>query len=742
MPATSLRIPDRQITVENRWIYYYASFLKGIYGFVPRRDGKNLPDQHFYGRLPTAKGRQRTLKPERNEILLFRFRKRLMLGYCRDVWTKRKRLFMHVATEDHRRLKLHGSNLVFLTGFSVAEDKAFLRTYAESIRDLGAGIDLHEIWDILQGEQERISTKEIADLYWDDDIDVTRWVSLYLHLDQTCPYFDALDSHTYSVLDESAVAEKRRHLERIDSLGHEWEEFVQWLASGEEEPYDPETLTKRHQTWLENMREYALFGTEAQNWRQARQMLSDTRTGPGNRRHAFQLLLRKGIWESEEELELERAGVPLRFTTDAEAEAGSVDVGRVVKSRKKWFARSFVIHVPDPDVPEMGISLKRRRFQRSFELGVHLPDISSLVPAGSALDQAASDRIAALALPGRYLPMLPPRISEQLGRLVPGEWRPTLSIRCRLSNHLDVKDVEILPAAVRIRDVLSAEDIDGTCAGGSPHYRPIQVLDRFAGKHRAEREAKGAVKAAGIPRMALTAHHREAEIVATDPDDAAHRIVEELGILAATAVGNYALEQDLPAIFGVRGEPAEREGLEQIGDPYVRRHEIERQTPNAECSLHAGEHSTLGTSGMASVLRPLGRYSDLLVQRQVLQHCLNGGPAHSEEEMRLVCYRMQEEWEELKGLQRRRERQWMLEDLSSRFADLHAAVVLHLRWDGVLVELTHYPLKIVVRSNREVSVGEKVNIRLTGVNLPKSRAYGSIDTEAAQQNAFGFAHSV
>lgn len=611
--SAHLRMQDRQITVANRFIYYYASFIKGIYGFVLRREGKNIPDKRHVGQMKASRDETRVAQPAIDEIVLFRYRKHLMLGYCRRILDRRGDPAIQVVAEDRRRLRLHRHDLVRLTGLSVAEDRGFLRTYASSVRELSDRIDLREVWELLGEVREALPIREIAELYWEDEMDVSRWVALYLHLEHTCPYFEPHGSDRYIPLSADGVAARQCQQERIESLGHEWDEFIHWLAAGKEEPYDPETLTKRHRAWLEGVRQYALRGTEAQNWKQTREILSEISPEAGNRQqHAFRLLVRKGIWENEEDLALERAGISARFPAEALRMADGIDIDRVLAGRKKMRRHIFLIGGDDRHDPELGISLRRRWWRWDYELGIHFPDVASLVPAGSALDRCASDRMAALRLPDRYLPMLPTRISE------------------------------------------------------------------------------------------------------------------ELALLGAAAVGEYCVTRGLPAVFEAQEDPADRAILEKIPSPIVRRHEIGRQTPPVALSANPGSHHGLGISCLASVASPLQRYPDLMVQRQVLHHLLCGETMYREEDIRPIRYRAQEELREMDALRHRRERHWLLKHLSSSLGQPLSAVVLHLRRDGTLVELLDYPLKVVVRPNRPVSVGDEVQIRLYGVDLWKSEAHGSI----------------
>ena len=151
-----------------------------------------------------------------------------------------------------------------------------------------------------------------------------------------------------------------------------------------------------------------------------------------------------------------------------------------------------------------------------------------------------------------------------------------------------------------------------------------------------------------------------------------------------------------------------------------------RQTPPVGLSANPGPHHSLGVSGLVCVTSPLGRYPDLMVQRQVLRHLLHGETLYRAEDMHPIRYRAQEELREMAALRSRRERHWLLKRLASSLGEPLSAVVLYLRWDGALVELLDYPLKIVVRPNRPVSVGDEVRVRLGGIDLWKAEAHGSI----------------
>jgi protein SSD1 len=64
----------------------------------------------------------------------------------------------------------------------------------------------------------------------------------------------------------------------------------------------------------------------------------------------------------------------------------------------------------------------------SFDVGVHIADVSYFVKPNTALDRDARKRSTSVYLVQRAVPMLPPALSEQLCSLVAGEERLAFSV--------------------------------------------------------------------------------------------------------------------------------------------------------------------------------------------------------------------------------------------------------------------------------------------------------------------------
>lgn len=73
------------------------------------------------------------------------------------------------------------------------------------------------------------------------------------------------------------------------------------------------------------------------------------------------------------------------------------------------------------------LSIKKHE-NGTYDVGVHIADVSHFVKPNTALDRDARKRATSVYLVQRAVPMLPPTLSEQLCSLQPGEDRLAFSV--------------------------------------------------------------------------------------------------------------------------------------------------------------------------------------------------------------------------------------------------------------------------------------------------------------------------
>ena len=711
--------PKREVTISNRYLYFYASLVKRIYGLIIRNEHKNQPNERYTGHLDEdgipisqdashTKGRLPGI-PVQDEIILFRFRKRLLIGTCQAV-LPRKIPEIAVLSEDGRHLRFRHTNLVYLTGTSSCDVP--LKTYAMTVRTLSREIDLQDVWEIAVESATPLPLSEIADLFYNTEIDATQWIALYLHLHHASPYFQPQSSDSYSPYTAGQVHVLRQRDKLKKDRDEEREEFIHALANNTESIAE-HTLTPRQQTYLEQIRQYALWGSESQHATHAQALISEIcKTKKNRQRSAVELLIQKKAWKRDQNLDLLRAEVPTAFSDlvirQAETLAPTYD------NREKQPV--FVIHPPDH--PEIALSFRRRLF-RGAEFGVHIPDIGALIPKDSHIDRDAAERMAHIPFPDHPIPMLPTRFAHDLGQFQSDKAHPALSIFWRVNRDGRLKNFCIAQTAAINKADLLPEDIDRALDDPAhPQHRAIQFFSQLSTRLHKKRQT--------------TIHDLEEQ---SSPNPA-HHIALELSLLAGIAVGRWCDNKNIPAIYEIRDPIENNESIIQIPHPVVRRHELHRQTPNTDLNTTPETHHGYGISHYCPITQPTTRYTDLVMQRQIDHYLKTEQSLYTVDDLNTLRYRMWETQDLIGDLVHRRTRDLILQSWENQLGLEFRAVVLHLKMRGVLVELLDHPLKTVIYPGYPVEVGDEIDLRLTGIDRWKGWAHF---TEISyQQSAVGF----
>jgi len=307
----------------------------------------------------------------------------------------------------------------------------------------------------------------------------------------------------------------------------------------------------------------------------------------------------------------------------------------------------------------------------TFEVGVHIADVSYFVKPNTALDRDARKRATSVYLVQRGVPMLPPALSEQLCSLVPGEDRLAHSVIFTLDHDGKVTKKWFGKTVIRSTAKLSYSDVEKTIERGntdvvSGHHSndivtDIQILADLAKKLRAQRFANGALS---LEHLKLTFDMDEAGLP-TDCDlqkcTQARLLVEEFMLLTNVAVAQhiavYLPEQallrrhDAPLERRVRNfvERAQRLGykldtssagalmrsFDAVADPTVRSilELLARKATQRAKYFCAGmldiakySHYSLNVPLYTHFTSPIRRYADIIVHRQ-LDAIFQGGVA-------------------------------------------------------------------------------------------------------------------
>lgn len=351
--------------------------------------------------------------------------------------------------------------------------------------------------------------------------------------------------------------------------------------------------------------------------------------------------------------------IPSIFRSETLAEAEAVRAPSLA-GREDWRDLPLVTIDP-PDAKDHDDAVHARPDDApdnsgGFVVTVAIADVASLVRPGFALDREALDRGNSVYFPDRVVPMLPERISTDLGSLRVGEDRAALAVRMILGPDGRKRSHSfhrvLMRSHAKLHYAQAQAAIDGqpdetTASILEPILRPLWAAYEIAAGARDERapldldlpERKIVLKADGTVDRVVVPQRL-----------AAHRLIEEFMILANVAAAEALEQRQQTLIYRVHDEPsieklnALSEFLATIGIKLAKgqvmrptqfngilgrvratEHEhivnevVLRSQAQAEYAAENYGHFGLNLRRYAHFTSPIRRYADLVVHRALIR---------------------------------------------------------------------------------------------------------------------------
>ena len=291
-----------------------------------------------------------------------------------------------------------------------------------------------------------------------------------------------------------------------------------------------------------------------------------------------------------------------------------------------------------------------------FNLIVAIADVAFYVRPGSGLDREAYRRGNSVYLPGRTIPMLPEKLSNELCSLQPRQERAciaclmSIDTEGKLKSHSFCRAVMKSAARLTYREVQEA--LDGKKSSNIAPWFKMTVKPLY--------EAYQALAKAKCKRGALELESSEVKIktdkngnilsVGKEEHYTAHEIIEEFMIAANNAAALQLKKSKLPVMFRVHDRPPEeklREFAPVCRDLHLKMPELPalraehfnkimqkcsdngystgicdlilRLQAQAQYSPHNIGHFGLGLKDYVHFTSPIRRYADLLIHRALIK---------------------------------------------------------------------------------------------------------------------------
>ncbi len=259
-------------------------------------------------------------------------------------------------------------------------------------------------------------------------------------------------------------------------------------------------------------------------------------------------------------------GFALLFSDEAMEQAlrlpDRISEGEVGSRKDMRDILTFTIDPVDAKDFDDAISIRKLK-TGSYEIGVHIADVSHYLEEGSVLDEEAYERATSVYLPDRVLPMLPERISNELCSLRPHEDKLTFSCVFQITPKGEVKQHWIGRTVIHSNHRFTYEDVQAIIETEKGLYpQEILLLNQLAQYFRKQRFKAGAINFSSTEvRFKLDENGKPVGVVVKESKES-HQLVEEFMLLANRTVAENVSKikvnkKNIPFPYRVHDQPDE-----------------------------------------------------------------------------------------------------------------------------------------------------------------------------------------
>ena len=320
----------------------------------------------------------------------------------------------------------------------------------------------------------------------------------------------------------------------------------------------------------------------------------------------------------------------------------------------------FTIDGDDTKDIDDAISVKKNS-DGTYELGVHIADVSNYVIEGSPLDKDAYERGTSVYLVDRVIPMLPHQLSNGICSLNPNVDRLAMSCIMTIDNKGEVKHYDIKPSVIRSRIQMTYKNVNNildkniVADGYEDYVSDLQLMRELSDVLRKKMVNRGYIEFSSNEAKILVDENCHPVEIKLREEGTGENMIENFMVVANETVSSFVFYQNLPGIYRVHDKPDEKrlqsffdflsakgyivKGkrqnitgkdlqyiLSQLADKpdyqILNDMAIRCQAKAMYSSENIG-HFGLGSKCYSHFTSPIRRYPDLILHRLIKDYCTN-----------------------------------------------------------------------------------------------------------------------
>ncbi len=495
------------------------------------------------------------------------------------------------------------------------------------------------------------------------------------------------------------------------------------------------------------------------------------------------ILGKQGLNATEMNAVLAEYGFPLEFPkiVELESNAISTEISTAEIKKRRDFRNTLTFTIDPFDAKDFDDAISFKRLENNtYEIGVHIADVSHYVQPHTALDLEALNRGTSVYLVGKVIPMLPEKLSNELCSLRPNEDKLTFSAVFVMDLKGNVLDQWFGRTVIHSRRRFTYEEVwDILQSGKGDHSEELTILNDIAYKLRDARFKNGAINFETTEiKFKLDENGKPIGVYVKERNDA-HKLIEDFMLLANRKVAEFIAtkgkkKNSLGFVYRVHDAPNEdvlagfakfaarfgykvntkshteiSKSLNQLMNDVEGKKEQNVLTQLAIRSMAKAIYTTKKTShyGLAfdyytHFTSPIRRYPDVMAHR-LLQHYLDGKPSVDTEELEKQCLHSSQMEKRAADAERLFTKYKQAEFLTEQVGEIFTGIISGVTEWGIYVEIIENKCEGMIRLRdinddfyvldqenyciigqrfkRKYQLGDEVKIKVKKVELAKKQ---------------------
>ena len=575
----------------------------------------------------------------------------------------------------------------------------------EILRDrLKKEIHVEEVWELIKDEDETFDFRYLTHLCFKETVTDDHVSALVRALFDDKLYFKIKDGrfipHSEGKV-KQIIKEREEEEQKEDGLekGGSWLKTV-LRGEVEQDDYD-------HAETIRIIEGLALYGKDAPDYKYGKELFS--RAGISDIGEARDILIRLGVWEENEPVDIIRFNIRRSFTDEQLKEAYRLNDLKIDASGREDLRNLSAFTIDDSITKDFDDALSIDVHDDHTQIGIHITDVASVIDPGTILDREAYLRGSSLYLPRHKIHMFPTELANDRLSLRDGVDRPAISLLASFDKTGQLSGYRFAPSIINVRRKLTYDEVNEQLES----KRQLLWVYRLCEKMRQKRIEQGAL-ILSLPEVSIQFGKDSSLSIKMISQETPSRVmVAELMILYNWLAAQFCRDHNIPIIYRGQKEPGERLTIEETGYVYYVFRQRRKLSPLI-IDIEACPHAGLGLDVYSNLTSPIRRYFDLVSQRQMRNYILQEAPVYNNEELEKIRITVTPVLKDLNTIKNNRIRYWIQKYLGEHIGEKFPAIILDNLKNRYRVILEDFLLAVEIKkeTGHDIPQGKKIMIKI------------------------------